>query len=1627
MINYLLIIMMKKSLFFTLLCFFVQSAYSQCSDFQITVDKTSVCAPDIVRFQISNSIAGSSYEWDVGNGTVYGSDTLYSLFTTEGVVNARVKITLPSGKTCVVVQKAILIVNDVPKPKFTSSRVLLCQGPDSILLTDITLNSASRSWVVDGSNYGNTSNAIEHRFVNAGPKRVSLVVVDSNGCQGVAEFIDTIKVYKNPNFAFTSSQTSGCVPSTIDFNLTKDPDLAPFTKNFLWTFDEDPTDTTSTATALSRIYPKSGAYSVKLEVAVSNNCKYEIDKKDYIQLGDTVPIDLLSGALNSCKNDIIDIYQANDTLTGSLSWTFSGLPHEISNITNDSASLKVLSSGNLDVVLDYTQNGCKTTKEFLNFISVQEVKARFSSPNRYSCSVPHTVNLINSSDTLDASSLLYNWKIIDDGAITFSSTQENPNFTFNTLPAQYDVELSIVGDNGCTETLRRNNYIYQDSLNLQFTVSPKFGCVGQEIQISNNTRQSSYLGPDNFKWYFFDKDGSTILDSSNLFAPVITYADTGFYDICVVGYNSLGCTDTLRLNNVVEIITSDLKYAVSDTIFCASDNIILTGSSTPSKVDYDYIWKFTQAPGVNTRSQLSYTHKGSLVNAKIPVIGTYEAVVTHSISGGCLTSDTFQVHSNGILGRILSDSLSGCAPLDVNPTLLKYDNKFEGHSDTSLSYQWTTSSNSGVLLKDTFTDKPSLTFTENGDFIVSLVAKNSAGCIFNGSSNKIMTGVRAGISIADNLVCFGDSIDAVDHSYNGVTGVYWSIVPNVPHSVSIVGDNGINVAVESPGSYYLQQIVTNEGKCSDTTTQEFEIIQVKASFNAVDTFLKCAPIYAEFESTSLDADTLIWNFGIGDNFKTTRSNAGYIYQRNSGWIEGFDISLIAKNAEGCSDTFVQQDYLVVAGPKPLFEMQNIVGCEPLEVSFIDKSSDAESFYLNYNDGSRLDSSKSGSDLGTHAYTVKVSNILRQSVLPSIIVYDSVGCAAVYEPEDSIIIYKNPEIQLAFDNDIESCSPFHIVFEDTGRYADTRQWFYGNSAITAIQKDSFIETLVGNHNLRLIANNTKGCSDTADQIITVLETPVASFFIQDKACLNENILFSSSSASPTPYEYFKWDFGEPLSPQNINSTDINPVFSYKNRGIKKIAFLAGFSNGCRDSITKNLSMTDASDLMKPEIKYISFTDNYELEVVYNISSFDKFRNYRISDGSTEYEEFDETKDRVNVSFDSEPSMACYSLTMLDYCELESAPSTTHCFIALTVSSTESYKNELSWTPYQGWTNVEDYDIFRKDENDVFMKIATVSDDINSYIDEGLCDQSYEYYVSANHPSFSYTSNSYSVSQRPLYIKNESLSAISNVSISGESEIAISWSKSQFSEFLNYKVAKYQDDKNTLVNEFAVTDTFFKDNNVETSEHSYIYTVVEADRCGLFTNEGREGKSILLKGEYLDGSNLNWSAYENWENGVKEYNVEINEAGTFINVNTTPSDSRSFFEKKYYKEISGKNCYRVYGLSYKGDTSYSNTVCLNGKPIVVLPTGFTPNGDGLNDEFKPIAQFIQEGELLNLNSFVFSIFSRWGEKIYETTNPADGWDGSYLRSPCQQGSYIYQLTATGVNGRKIYKNGSVTLLR
>jgi gliding motility-associated-like protein len=66
---------------------------------------------------------------------------------------------------------------------------------------------------------------------------------------------------------------------------------------------------------------------------------------------------------------------------------------------------------------------------------------------------------------------------------------------------------------------------------------------------------------------------------------------------------------------------------------------------------------------------------------------------------------------------------------------------------------------------------------------------------------------------------------------------------------------------------------------------------------------------------------------------------------------------------------------------------------------------------------------------------------------------------------------------------------------------------------------------------------------------------------------------------------------------------------------------------------------------------------------------------------------------------------------------------------------------------------------------------------------------------------------------------------------------------------------------------------------------------------------------------------------------------------------------------------------------------------------IPTGFTPNGDGRNDFFRP--------SLINYEDFSMQIFNRWGELIFETNDPIKGWDGTYKGVDVQTGVYLYVL--------------------
>jgi gliding motility-associated-like protein len=64
---------------------------------------------------------------------------------------------------------------------------------------------------------------------------------------------------------------------------------------------------------------------------------------------------------------------------------------------------------------------------------------------------------------------------------------------------------------------------------------------------------------------------------------------------------------------------------------------------------------------------------------------------------------------------------------------------------------------------------------------------------------------------------------------------------------------------------------------------------------------------------------------------------------------------------------------------------------------------------------------------------------------------------------------------------------------------------------------------------------------------------------------------------------------------------------------------------------------------------------------------------------------------------------------------------------------------------------------------------------------------------------------------------------------------------------------------------------------------------------------------------------------------------------------------------------------------------------------------------------------------LESMVFMVFNRWGEKIFESTDQLKGWDGTYKEKAVESGVYVYRLEGKTFDGKGFSSKGNVTLIR
>ena len=115
---------------------------------------------------------------------------------------------------------------------------------------------------------------------------------------------------------------------------------------------------------------------------------------------------------------------------------------------------------------------------------------------------------------------------------------------------------------------------------------------------------------------------------------------------------------------------------------------------------------------------------------------------------------------------------------------------------------------------------------------------------------------------------------------------------------------------------------------------------------------------------------------------------------------------------------------------------------------------------------------------------------------------------------------------------------------------------------------------------------------------------------------------------------------------------------------------------------------------------------------------------------------------------------------------------------------------------------------------------------------------------------------------------------------------------------------------------------------------------------------------------------------------------------------------------YEASNDEGCTGFDTVTVKVDNSNKNNY--------LLPNAFTPNNDGLNDCFGIKYWGVVE-------KFEFSIYNRWGERLFATKNPSQCWDGTFKGIPQDGGVYVYMIKAKTSCEAEVFRKGTFTLVK
>jgi gliding motility-associated-like protein len=1627
---------------FAFATFWVGEANAQCSGIELTAKDYTVCEQNSVLLYMSGYPKGSSMTWHFGNQTINGaSDSARFIAIKTGTFKPYVIVKTPTNVTCRVDLPIGKDVKVYGKPKNLSLEVSpgteICElggltkvevkgGTSDMRYTfDVgTLNGPS-----DDNFYRSisASNSLTRRYYVEGYKYLFVEIRNSNGCRTIIREDSLFSVSDLPTPSISFKDQSTCDKKEIDFTTNLDPKRAV---TYEWSFENASPSTSSFPSPKNIVFEGEGKYDVSLIVKNAQGCTREIIKKDYIVVGEQKIIDIEIRDNDVCTGEELVVKQIGSNLSnGNVTWMLGGADVAFTNELNTLQRISYGKTGNFDIGLKYNAGGCVTEVIYEDTIRVDRVNADFEMSAPCNC-VTEEISFTNKSSSTDPSdSLFYKWTIKDQHGFTiYTSIDKNPKYQFRQM-GSYSIQLNVTGRKGCTSS--KTQKINFGPLRAAFDVSDDKACLGETITASIDPTITCLNNIEEIEWKLINQDGIVVDSQSNeLFS--YTFKEVGKYAIELYLRNKSQCEDYAIKYYAVDVYQLETSITTDYDFVCANDRIELEMGNGPYNVGSKNNWLI-----IDSTSNARFTGTGTKLNFNITEPGTFDVILIAQRNTFCadtvILKDQFKV--SGAKADIITRKRESCVPFTdiINAELLSNIQ----HRDTNynVSYKWGSTNSSGIFFDDDTNDTTEVTITTSNNYGLTLELTNAEGCKTYFTKDKAYEAGVVSRWSSNPTACVDVPLSVNNRSFVNANKFKWLATDTNVVVKPKIRAKTPKLIFKKPGKYKIGLVAENDLGCIDTSYRNINVIDFNFNFTSQESnSLLCAPALVEFNVKHTNVDSFVWTFGDGDTTTTSDTIMGHFYDivdldpKNE---YPFNIQLIGISKHGCQDTLLKEDFIKLSGPRPDFRPDTLIGSQEFDVEFSDLNVGVRYYLFDYGDNSSVDSNI----MEKHTYKLEDTTKLYEDYYPKMVAFDDRGCSRTLVLENPIRVYNGAKTRFVADT-LAACENVLVQFRNFSTLADSFQWFIsGVDTAVSYDRSPVIGFKEGTHSVTLKAFNINGDATafTKKDYITVYENPTVEMNVEfDFYCEGREARFSDHSFGKHLISKRIWDFNNKWNQDDTSSLQ-NPSFIYPNKGVYDVKLWVQDEFGCQSEkvFEEAVEVGDPLPVAHGGISYVSYASNNVVK--FHIPEKDTLgtHGFVVTANNNSLTPIGEQSGKTlkpgeyQLRVPSQNSL--YLLTAINDCRDTVPVGNVHKPVNLNISEKSgTFFPLLNWTQYKGWNNLANYEVVRTTNGENEEVIALLQPSDTSYVDSLVCNNFYSYFIRATQPLYAANSTTDTIS--PKYEGPSGETELFTTTVIDNKTILTTWQAHKHPQVSKYLVSRTDPNYGFVERHAVVEDTFLIDKvEIFADRDVYKYTITGIDYCQSKSESSIESNSIVVAITRNEKDvDLEWNLFKNWPLDETTYYLEKATESTDFETIFSGKGATFFKDEEIFEFEDEIFRYRIKAV-YGDRVAYSNIVKEYPDLKVFIPNAFTPNNDGINDEYKVTGSGGETGSAAEFDKFRLIIINRWGETVYESNDLAEGWDGTYKGVECPIGTYVFHVEFRDKTGKFQYHQGNITLIR